>query len=249
MVLIGSSFLLGNIGMVAIMQFPFYQTFLILVLLIGLLSLLLEKRLGNPSLTKTDSKVIVHKNFPLDNENIHKEEEKPRVTIELDLPKAALVNEVAVTIEPAEEEQVNTLELEYSHNVKKELDDEILLMKQKMIEPEIIDNPLDIDEDVSFLTNRAISFSEVDPSLSIIEQEKNNSEPLYMSEIEKLIEEEDNQEEHHTINDKTDDFQQQSEMEELEEIKFLKVIPTVEKSNIEKEFIDEIEIEELVFEK
>lgn len=250
-VLIGSAFLLGNLGMIASIQFPFYQTILILVLLIGLLSLLLEKRIGNPSLTETDSKFIVHKNFPLEKENIHKvEEEKPRVAIEFDPPKAALVNEVAVTTELAKEkENDNNMELEYFHNVKKELDDEIRLNKQRMNEPEIIDNSLDIDEDVSFLTNRAINFSEIDPSLSIIEQEKNNSEPSYMSEIEKLIEEEDNQEEHHTMNNRTADFQQQAEMEELEEIEFPKVIPTAEKSNIEKEFIDEIEIEELVFDK
>ncbi|MBY0123968.1 hypothetical protein [Bacillus sp. S/N-304-OC-R1] len=245
----GSAFLLANVGLLAVIQFSLYQTILILVLLIGLISLLLEKRIGNSKQSEIVPKEKVFKMVPLEKEILHTDQEKLKVTIEVDSPVPSLVDEVAATVELVQAEQDVPAKIENFHVQEKEREAKVQTVEQKIIEHEIIEDSLDIDEDVSFLTNRAISLEEVEQTNPMIEQMENNPENAYMSEIEKLIESNDILEDSYEVIDKIEDSLLQVEMEELEEIIPTEFIPKVENNNKEQDFMDEIEIEELVFDK
>lgn len=242
--IIGVAFLLANVGLLANMQFPLYQTILIISLLCLLVSLLLEKRIVETALKKVDSKIVDEEIISLEKETLHREDKKPNIVIEKEtLP--LVLNEAATAIEiPQEEDDLK--ELEYSPYEEEQAGEE--LHEQKVTETKTPEDPLDFDEDVSFLENRVANIS-TNEDVSNREYPGNQTENTYMSEIEKLLEGND-------IGDKeTEDMPNTIEpvpqpvMEEIEEIVFTEEV-LLEKVNKEKSDLnEEIEIEELIFHK
>ncbi|MEH7123944.1 hypothetical protein V7122_07305 [Bacillus sp. JJ1532] len=246
LVLIGVAFLLANVGLMANMQLPIYQTILIIFLLCFLITLLIEKRIVNVTQTKVDSKPIEKKIISIEKETLHREDEKPNIVIEKEaLP--TVLNEVAAASEIPQEED-DLMEQENSLYEEDEASEEIQIVAQKIFDTETPVDPLDLDEDVSFLENRVATIT-TNGDVSSTKHQENNSENAYMSEIEKLLEENDIGYEETEEMPKTIDHVPQPVMEELEEIVFTKELQ-IEEDNEEKTDLDEeIEIEELVFHK
>ncbi|WP_066292823.1 hypothetical protein [Bacillus sp. FJAT-29937] len=243
--LVGVAFLLANIGLMANMQIPFYQAILIIVLLCGLIALLLEKRVVAIPQSKVESESIHKKIISIEKETVHSENEKLNIIIEKE-NLTTVISEVAVSSEISQEDD-DLIKLAYSIDKQDEAAEEIKIGVHKKFETEKTENPLDFDEDVSFLENRVAAIT-IKGEVGSTDLQENHSEKAYMSEIERLLDGND-------IGDGTEKMPNtitpisQPVMEELEEIVFTKELQIKEDNKKSKDLNEEIEIEELIFHK
>lgn len=244
--LIGVAFLLANVGLVTSLQLPIYQTLLIILLLNYLTFILVGKRIGGPSLSREKSELIEVKGT-LELNKIHKKVKKLEQPIEKEHITFAL-DETAATISHNVED--GFLGVKNTLKEKIEIVEDIQMPASSNIDLSYKDDLLDIDEDISFLANRAESFNSRESSNNFVTDNAEGSDYAYMSEIEKLIEE------NHLEDEYKDDtletiksVPQVVEMEELEEIELANKVIHADEDVVEDEVSDEMEIEELVFHK
>lgn len=244
--LVGVAFLLANIGLMANMQIPFYQAILIIVLLCGLIALLLEKRVVAIPQSKVESESIHKKIISIEKETVHSENEKLNIIIEKE-NLTTVLSEEAVSSEISQEED-DLIKLAYSIDKQDEAAEEIKIGVHKKFETEKTENPLDFDEDVSFLENRVAAIA-IKGEVGSTDLQENHSEKAYMSEIERLLDGNDIGDGETEKMPNTITPISQPVMEELEEIVFTKELQIKEDNKKSKDLNEEIEIEELIFHK
>lgn len=244
--LVGVAFLLANIGLMANMQIPFYQAILIIVLLCGLIALLLEKRVVAIPQSKVESESIHKKIISIEKETVHSENEKLNIIIEKE-NLTTVLSEEAVSSEISQEED-DLIKLAYSIDKQDEAAEEIKIGVHKKFETEKTENPLDFDEDVSFLENRVAAIA-IKGEVGSTDLQENHSEKAYMSEIERLLDGNDIGDGETEKMPNTITPISQPVMEELEEIVFTKELHIKEDNKKTKDLDEEIEIEELIFHK
>lgn len=242
--LIGIAFLIANIGLLSNSLFELWQSSLILFLLVLLCSFIFDRRYRavlnteqysfkqqeGINLTKeaqlSEKIDEEEKNIILDDDLINSDEDLQSLTA-IDEHNNEENFERIEDIEPLHEEL--KLDKTFTESVQKE-------------------DSFEIDEDISFLLNRneALNTGEAIESSLVVEKEENIQEVGYMSEIEKLLEETSIELEANSVYTQ---IEENKEMENLEEI-------VINKNNSETKIDEktaisneEVEIEELVFQK
>lgn len=249
--LIGVAFLLANVGLMARIQLPLYQTLLIIFLLSSLMSILLAKRIPKISPKQIDLGLSTKTYLPLENEPLHIENNSKENPVK---ELAAVLDMTAAAAEIYQDDPNGFIEneriLQEVEEVK-EIEHVDEANQLEAIEKKGLsysDNSLDSDEDISFLENRVKDFSADDSNDNTIENNDRGSENTYMSEIEKLMEEEFDLDFNDELKE-DQDFVPQAEMEELEEIELTNIVTTSKNDEIDDKNDNEVEIEELVFHK
>lgn len=240
--LIAAAFLLADVGLLANMQLPLYQTILILLLLSTLVSMLLGNRIQQLTPPHVDSGLNKVNNIFLEKEPLHNNE-KNNVPFH-DFSSA--LKETAASINNIEEDLDEELESEPILN-----EEDLVIMDyqadiSKINKPVKAENQLDIDDDIDFLENRVIDFG-TDELKKTLEKKESVFENTYMSEIEKLIEADADEAFIKELHEH-DDIVPQVEMEELEEISVSNFAVSLKGDELEPEN-DVIEIEEIVIQK
>lgn len=241
--LIGVAFLLANVGLMARIQLPLYQTLLIIFLLSSLMSILLAKRIPKISPKQIDLGLSTKTYLPLENEPLHIENNSKENPVK---ELAAVLDMTAAAAEIYQDDPNGFIENERILQEVEEVKEIEHVDEENQLEP--IDNSLDSDEDISFLENRVKDFSADDSNDNTIENNDRGSENTYMSEIEKLMEEEFDLDFNDELKE-DQDFVPQAEMEELEEIELTNNVTPSKNDEVDNKYDNEVEIEELVFHK
>ncbi|QED48803.1 hypothetical protein [Cytobacillus dafuensis] len=247
--LIGIAFLFANVGLMANTQFQLFQSVLIIILLIILTTFILEKKFAKSLSSQSNIRLKEKKPNIQEHENLYMEKVDSKPQLELEsITSANDLNATEQIENPLEEDHILK---NVDDESEKQKDIQILEDNFKKFETELShyekkDDLLDMEEDISFLTNRAIKFDNHDSIDVKFEYDENEFATVNMSEIEKLIETNDIdfKENLELVQHRID-----VEMEEIEEIELTRASNTEQKENRESISNDEIEIEELVFHK
>lgn len=250
--LIGVALLLANVGLMASVQLPLYQTLLIIFLLSSLMSILLAKRIPNIPPKQIDLGLGTKTYLPLENKPLHienniKENSVKELAAVLDMTAAASEIYQNDRNEFIENERI----LQGVEEVKEidQVDKANQLVAIEENDPAQSDSSLDLCEDIAFLESRAKDFSVLESRDITIEKNDRDSENNYMSEIEKLMEADEQDLDFTDELQEDHDFVPKAEMEELEEIEVANIVTTSKNDEIDEKYDNEVEIEELVFHK